>query len=215
MKKIVPSVTLILILASVIFGVITRNSFKDGFAGANFDSFTLVPMDVFNVSQQDIVDRLDTADTILKVRFTGERELAYLCTRSVVEVLETYKGAKSLVGNKIAIYEVPTWDPASHSCRNFIFFNLMIPGKEYYVFLYAKHYLTAYQDMIQYPEFRCASGDFAVLPVQDELVFLLDKNKVYTYGEIKDIPIFATTESEYQSIIKLKYEMIERYHVGS
>jgi hypothetical protein len=214
MKKIVTGILVAAIVSATALGIITRGSYVDGYANSmDFDSYRFYQRkEAYPFEEADVFDHLDAAYTILKVRFSGEREQAYLCTRSKVSVVSVYKGDDSLLNTDIIVYEMPYFGPYLHDCRNFALFNLMQNGLEYYVFLREKQYLAPYQERLGIREFR-SMGDFSIIDVNSTVPRSIDSSKDKTFADIKTIPFFSSSEAETRTIVAIKQRIVERYEL--
>lgn len=87
------------IVVSVILGIATRRSFRSAPTDVASLSDYRVEM-VSSESLEDINARLDNAEFVARIVFTGERIHSYQSMLSTVTVLEVYKGDQSYTGKR-------------------------------------------------------------------------------------------------------------------
>ena len=214
-------------LLSVILAVITRTNIHDNLSGNDYSSYTITGVQDACEKDQTVtlyIDklfrRLDPTAVIAKVRFTGTRNTMYESILSVVDVIEVYKGDNIYPGDRIAIYEDARVIRAKNT--NYLqveSINLMVPEKEYYVFVNPMNMKNS--RTIPYLEYtgECdwISNDMIWFPPYIYPLILNSHDVVVTskrslkYSDVQDYPFLANTNKGAKDLLEIYQAVIRRY----
>jgi hypothetical protein len=210
MKKIIYIAALIVSIGfAVIIGIMTRNSFDSLSEDLDYNQYTVWQSPVL-LNSEYIFSCIDQTDLIAKVIFTGRREQMYYASLSEAKILEVYKGDRGFNGEIINIYESGYFFSPAQLYRG-SFYNLMQEGKEYYVFLLKREYISSYQNTLNYFEYTQYPFEFSILAVENGPAICLNSNETYKYKDIAKYEFFYYDDREYKDVINMKTNIIKKY----
>lgn len=210
------AVTLVAIVFSVIFGVITRHSYK------SFDSYDEAIVETTDneftidyISYKKVKKQLDEISYafVIDVKKTQQ---TYQSTKTYGKVKEVIKGDKSYKGQNIAVYESCFMSYYNNSQQ--LYFRSMntlsIPmqvGKTYLVFADKINYDAAYAQTLECDEFRTDLDYFMYsFPLEMQIESITYKDGL-TFGEIKDKCYICYTQEGAEKLEKIKEKILEEY----
>lgn len=202
------------ILASVILGVATRRSFHSVPTDVASLSDYRVEM-VSSESLEDINARLDNAEFVARIVFTGERIHSYQSMLSTVTVLEVYKGDQSYTGKTMPMFEVNHFNAEYHYYRNFSYANLILPDREYLAF--CKIIENPYDK--ENPVRLGPANDLGLsvfrLDENSDVIFDVEKarNRELTYGDTLSSEFICFSQEQLDAVLRLKQKYLDKYGV--
>lgn len=209
-------ITLVAVVFSVIFGIITRHSYKtfDGYDEAIVETtdneFTIDYISYKKVKKQ--LDKISHA-FVIEVQKTQQ---TYQSTKTYGKVKEVIKGEESYKGQSIAIYE-PCFMSYYNSSQQLYFRSmnaLSIPmqvGKTYLVFADKINYDASYAQTLECDEFRADLDYFMYsFPLETKTESITYKDGL-TFGEIKDKSYICYTQEGAKKLEKIKEKILEEY----
>ena len=166
-----------------------------------------------NVKNETMVD-LDAASIIARVRFTGLRKPMNYCTLSKVTVVEVIKGDPALINREISLYEYNFfWSPQGRPSYSHDRVNLMLDGREYYVFMDKR--IQDVQHIEGLPEYIPVRR-MGILPVEItdtdriSMAALFGKNNL-TFQEVADCPLLFGNLEAFSDYEAFYISLVERY----
>ena len=189
---------LFVIVGSLIFGLIVRNSIKDTKyeeVKKEADKYLLNIMGQFDDSSEfdssakrdEIINR---SNLIVKGRFTGKRKFLSICTLSEFNITKQYKGSSN--SNSIYIYEpffcnvYKDSDDYTGVIFSFGGYGLMRESVEYVLFLNEEPEINGYEYMTDGNKgYTLTDNRFGKYPVN------------YTEGDLKVVPITPMDRKTY------------------
>lgn len=234
MGRAVSAISVILIVCSAVFGMLTKISYKDTDKTNNYDDYLLdrIDREVYEEEPEDVISESDSQDAFLanadvktewemelelfelidfiaKVRFTGERCQQHMSTLSTVDVIEVYEGDASLAGKQVDVFETNYFDP-SGKYRNIGPINLMQKGKEYYVFLMSCNYSPEYQEKLERLRFADYLLNCSVVPVNITNEEIIDPDTPnLTYGKVKHYDYLFFNENSRRNLAQVRENLLE------
>lgn len=202
------------IVVSVILGIATRRSFRSAPTDVASLSDYRVEM-VSSESLEDINARLDNAEFVARIVFTGERIHSYQSMLSTVTVLEVYKGDQSYTGKTMPMFEVNHFNAEYHYYRNFSYANLMLPDREYLAF--CKIIENPYDK--ENPVRLGPANDLGLsvfrLEENSDVIFDVEKarNRELTYGDTLSSEFICFSQEQLDAVLRLKQKYLDKYGV--
>lgn len=202
------------VLASVILGAATRRSFHSVPTDVAALSDYRVEM-ISSESPEDIKARLDNAEFVARVVFTGERIHSYQSMLSTVTVLEVYTGDPSYTGKTMPMFEVNHFNAEYHLYRNFSYANLMLPDREYLAF--CKVIENPYDK--ETPVRLAPANDLGLsvfrLEENSDVIFDAEKakNRELTYGDTLSSEFICFSREQLDGVLRLKQKYLDKYGV--
>lgn len=166
----------------------------------------------------EFFDYLDSADIIAKVKYGGERELAYQSCISKVNVIDVIKGDKDIIGTNIAMFEYNFFTVYNgiKLYENILPYNLMIPNEEYYVFVMDKGRKirnSFYLDEYTPPDGGIFPFIFPVnVNINDVYVIEESKDKVF-YNDVKKFKFVVNSYECLQQVSDIMLKIVNRYQL--
>lgn len=214
MRRVFFAFTSAAILASVILGIATRRSFHSVPTDVAALSDYRVEM-ISSESPEDIKARLDNAEFVARVVFTGERIHSYQSMLSTVTVLEVYTGDQSYTGKTMPMFEVNHFNAEYHLYRNFSYANLMLPDREYLAF--CKIIENPYDK--ETPVRLGPANDLGLsvfrLEENSDVIFDAEKakNRELTYGDTLSSEFICFSQEQLDGVLRLKQKYLDKYGV--
>lgn len=202
------------IVVSVILGIATRRSFRSAPTDVASLSDYRVEM-VSSESLEDINARLDNAEFVARIVFTGERIHSYQSMLSTVTVLEVYKGDQSYTGKTMPMFEVNHFNAEYHYYRNFSYANLILPDREYLAF--CKIIENPYDK--ENPVRLGPANDLGLsvfrLDENSDVIFDVEKarNRELTYGDTLSSEFICFSQEQLDAVLRLKQKYLDKYGV--
>ena len=202
------------IVVSVILGIATRRSFRSAPTDVASLSDYRVEM-VSSESLEDINARLDNAEFVARIVFTGERIHSYQSMLSTVTVLEVYKGDQSYTGKTMPMFEVNHFNAEYHYYRNFSYANLILPDREYLAF--CKIIENPYDK--ENPVRLGPANDLGLsvfrLEENSDVIFDVEKarNRELTYGDTLSSEFICFSQEQLDAVLRLKQKYLDKYGV--
>ncbi len=202
------------IVVSVILGIATRRSFRSAPTDVASLSDYRVEM-VSSESLEDINARLDNAEFVARIVFTGERIHSYQSMLSTVTVLEVYKGDQSYTGKTMPMFEVNHFNAEYHYYRNFSYANLILPDREYLAF--CKIIENPYDK--ENPVRLGPANDLGLsvfrLEENSDVIFDVEKarNRELTYGDTLSSEFICFSQKQLDAVLRLKQKYLDKYGV--
>lgn len=169
----------------------------------------------------NLFTELDQADIIVRAVYAGERVPMYQSTLSIVEVTRVIRGDADLVNKNIAVYEGNFYSVYNGKgyYRNFFTENLMIEGREYYLFLHEKNMVKQNEWNLKEYASVSLSGYCCLFPAtrRENDILALNEDDVKAgrvlFGSIENYS-YVVTSKEAMDQIQITYENImERYNL--
>lgn len=207
-------VSILAILLGVSVGYKTQKSYTNPLAeNRNFDEYAVAYRD-FNESVP-ILEIIESAHVIVKVRATGNREQKYNGALSLAEVEQVYVGDASLAGQTIGIYEENFfgYEDGRYLYVNRSIFNHMKKDREYYAILYKKEYTQLYQSKIGRLEFRKVPDMYSVIPAEMNEIQWCEPKENLMYRDVKGFDYICSSKSE-ALIVKENVNSVLEYIKG-
>ncbi len=208
MKKICLILSLFLIGGSAVLGILTKHSFTDHIQLNNVDNYIVrytpddsIPEEDFDSLIDTELEMLEHVNLIAKVKFTGQRVQKYECTLSTVDVLEVYRGDGTLKGKRINVYEL-NYFHSEGLYMNYTNLNLMKQGREYYVFMRKRDYMTEYQKKLKYFEYYGYLNYFSIIPVEKNMEHYFTPGKKLCWSAVKDYDYICFSQQRIDFLIK-------------
>lgn len=210
-------ISLSLILA-VVFGLITKNSYK------YFD-----PLDAVVLNTEDIVDevmcsridseiileQLKSADYVFIATVKGSENI-HEATKTTIYIDKVLKGDTASLNKTVYLYE-PNFiynlkgsDECNYYSLNHID-NLMQPDKQYLVFADRVDYSDSYQKTLDNYEYQ-VEIDFEIysFPLEGEIECIEPKDNM-TYADVKSYDYFCYTQEQKEILEEIRAEVFDRY----
>lgn len=209
-------VTLAAIIFAVVFGLITRNSYK------TFDSYDEAIVETTDneftidyISYKKVKKQLDKMSYAFVIE-VQKAQLTYQSTKTFGTVKEVIKGDESYKGQNIAIYE-PCFMSYYDQIQELYFRSmngLSIPmqtGKTYLVFAEKIDYAPEYAQTLECDEFKVDWDYFMYsFPLETEIECITYKDGL-TFGEIKNKSYICYTEQDAEKLEKIKNKVLKEY----
>lgn len=210
----------LLLAASVLAAAFTRASYTDFWKdGAGLEHYPVetaweaLGTDTLHACEE----RMEQAEFIARVRFTGERKLLHQCMLSTVTVEQVYRGDPALTGAAAELYEINWFDIYQNSqkvYRNLSPANLMTEEAPYLVFANRKM-----RDGTETGRARfrpCGRlGDISLFKLEENRDVPADadkvKNKALTYGDIRQNEFVFSSREALDAALQWKREILSRY----
>ncbi|NLA77575.1 MAG: hypothetical protein GX851_07105 [Clostridiales bacterium] len=153
-----------MLLASAVYGVNTKASYTNyitpetDFSGVTvFEKESELLSDGTASTIRTSKENLLSADIIVKVKFSGQREQVHFATKSMVSVTEVIKGDRLQVGESFYLFE-PSWFGYNPDEKNIYFMrfsrlNIMQKDSEYIVFANEIKYDEEYSKTLKVKEY--------------------------------------------------------------
>lgn len=217
--KISVSLICIFLLFAIIFGIITRFSYKD------IDYNELEP----NISPEythQIIDRLSTENVIhtaetMEAAFVvtvKESEMAHEITKTTVLVNKVIKGEAELENKEIVIYEPALIQYKDDSYTQLVLSrlgcsNIMQEGKQYLVFSDKVNYDKRYEKTLDMPEYIVNADKITLyaFPITKTKAEPLPSADPITYHDAADYEYFCYTAEDAEKLTKIKNAVLEHY----
>lgn len=210
-------ISLSLILA-VVFGLVTRNSYK------YFDPLDAVVENIEDVVEKVINSRVDsemvfeqlnTADYAFIVTVKSS-EFMYQATKTTVYIDKVLKGDTASLNKTVYLYEpnfiynIRGSDECYYYFLNYIN-NLMQPDKQYLVFADRVEYSDSYQKTLENYEYQ-VEVDFELysFPLEGEIKCIEPKGNM-TYADVKSYDYFCYTQEQKDILENIRAEVFDKY----
>lgn len=210
------AVTLVAIVFAVIFGIITRHSYK---VFDNYDEAIVETTDnqsrIDDINYKRIKRQLDKMKYAFVIEVT-KSEQTYQRTKTYGTVKKVVKGEQSYVGQDIAIYEACFMD--YYDQIDSLFFrsmnSLSIPmvvGKTYLVFGDKIDYAEEYTETLECDEFIVDWGYYMYSFPLDMKIESITYKDGLTYKEIKDKCYICYTQEGADKLEIIKEKILDEY----
>lgn len=220
--KICAAISSVAIIAAVIFGLITRNSY------INYDQnnavftppYPEIESAVFShITHENVLKEIEKEDFAFLVT-VKETEQIYEATKATVTVDKVVKGDSFDLNKEIIIYE-PNFmryglDGKTRKPLYFYYYvnyvnNIMQPGKQYLVFVNKVPYADAYEKTLTKSEYEVDSKiPLYSFPINTPVDYILDRNET-TYGKVKNYDYFCYTPEQRDTLENIRKAVLEKY----
>lgn len=212
MSKILRIIIVLLLSASVIFGIITRNSYVNEISDKNLQNNAIVSFlgVIDDDNSKESYDELLQSDIIIKAVALDEYASEKQATRCKLKVLDVYKGDITC-GEEINYYLSGFFSKKDDEIifRAFSVFNHMIPGKEYYVFAKKGQHGALYEEKVG-KTYVYSCVEISWFLTENTNPDILDENKKYTYPEIKNNEFNCFSVEQRNYINQFKQKLINK-----
>lgn len=220
--KICASVLSVAIIASVIFGIITRNSYinYDPDSAVVYSSNVDVGKAAFShISVENILQEVEKQDFAFLVT-VKENEQIYEATKTTAVVDKVIKGDSSDLNREIVIHE-PNFmcggvDYRTNESAYFYYSmnfvnNIMQPGKQYLVFVNKIPFVESFEKTLEKSEYDVKTEiPLYSFPVDTPVDYYLDRNET-TYGKVKNYDYFCYTPEQRDMLENVRKAVLEKY----
>lgn len=206
------------LIISVVFGIITRNSYKSGYDlndAELYVSHEAVSEVLQNLTAEKLLSELNGADSVFVVT-VEKNENIYEAIKSTAMVNRVIKGDESLLNSKIVIHQL-NFIACSQRSDNPVFnhrsciSNIMHEGRQYLVFADRLYYYDEFQKTLDYYEFGTNDPNRLIyyFPTDGKVDYL-----DYTpsrYGDIKNLDYLCFSKDNAQKFEELIDDMLNYY----
>ncbi len=212
MNKILKTIIALLLFASVVLGIITRNSYVNEVSDKNLQNNAKVSFagTINKDNSNRLYKELLQSDIIIKAVALDEYVFEKMATRCKLKIVDVYKGDVSS-GDEINYYLSGFFnkDDNKIAYRGYSVFNHMIPGKEYYVFANKGNHGALYEEIVgKTYVYTCVEVSWFLTENTDPEI--LDENKEYTYQEIKQNEFNCFSIEQRDFINRFKQKLISK-----
>lgn len=217
-NKLCLAVLIVALVFAVIFGAITRHSYK------SFDSYDEAIVETTNSGSKNTINALSykkVKKQLDKIKYAfvievKESEAAFYATKTYGTVKTVVKGDKDYEGKDIAVYETCYMDYNKN--LNTLYFqsmnNLNMPMKEgetYLVFATKIDYAKEYADTLSCDEFKTdVSYSMYSFPLDARVESVTYKEGI-TFGDIKNCSYICFDEQDADKLEKIKNMILSDY----
>lgn len=220
--KICAAISSVAIIAAVIFGLITRNSYinYDPDSAVVYSSDVDVEKAVFSyISVENVLKEVEKQDFAFLIT-VKENEQIYEATKTTAVVEKVIKGNPSDLNKEIIIHE-PNFmrDGVDYSTNEPAYFyysmnyanNIMQPGKQYLVFVNKIPFVEAFEKTLEKSEYDVKTElPLYSFPVDTPVDYYLDRNET-TYGKVKNYDYFCYTPEQRDILENTRKAVLEKY----
>ncbi len=205
------------LIIAIIFGIITRNSYKyldldNAVFAANSDYTEEI---VSKLNSQSIINQLDKANSAFVVTVKSSENIRQ-CTKTTVTVEKVIKGDDEVVNSDIVIYE-PNFIYYNKASKEPYYYwvnhlnNLMQIDEQYLVFANKMEYSDSYQNTLDNSEYLVNIGWLLYsFPIHNEIEYI-ECNEITDYGNVKTSDYFCYTEKQKNILEEIRIKVLEKY----
>lgn len=205
------------IIIAIIFGIITRSSYKyldlDNavfFANSDYSEEALS-----NLDSQKVLNQLSKANSVFVVKVKNSENI-HQCTKATVSVEKVIKGDNEVLNSDVVIYE-PNFIYYDKNSKEGNYFsvntlnNQMQPNKQYLVFANKKVYSDSYQNTLDHFEYL-VNIDWSLysFPINNEIDYI-QSNQITNYGNVKTYDYFCYTQKQRNILEEIRNNVLEKY----
>lgn len=209
------------LIFAVVFGLVTRSSYKyfdpnDAFV-RHIGELEEIVEEVIStrVNSERVLEQLESADYAFIVTVKSNEPI-HEATKTAVYIDKVIKGDTASLNKTVYIYE-PNFLFSSKGSDECLYYpmnkinNLMAPGKQYLVFAYRVDYSDSYQKLLENYEYQ-VELDFELysFPLEDEIKCIEPKGDM-TYADIKAYDYFCFTQEQKDILEEIRAEVFDLY----
>lgn len=211
------SVISVSLVVAVIFGVLTRSSYKHlDINNAVFsveEALELATQNINEFSSQNILSELENEQAVFVVTVTKSENI-YQCTKTTAIVDKVIKGDKAILNKSIVIYE-PNFIYYYHEQQHYYLANtlnnVMQVNKQYLLFVDKMKYTNAYQATLNNTEY-IVDIDLHLysFPINNPINYI-KADDVSTYRDVKSYDYFCYSEEQRSILEKITLDVLNAY----
>lgn len=219
LHKILLSVVAVSLAFAVIFGVVTRNSYKHYDADNAEVRLSHESTEVYikNITAESVIKQLNSANSVFAVT-VKESENIYQRTKTTVRVDRVIKGDESVLNSDVIIYEPNFFAGGSRHSDGYFYYstnsinNLMQTGKQYLVFTDEMKYSKSYQETLDTPEYAVNRAlTLYSFPLSGEISFFPSEDFLVPFKDIKSFDYICFSEYQKNVLDDIRKSVLDKY----
>ncbi len=216
-QKIIWTITAVIVLAAVVFGIITRLSYSNNLNSPEARDEATFSELVENVPKKktDILNNLMKSEIIVKAEATGEALSENDSLRFTLKVTEVYKGNVAL-GEEIYLYS-PNFFRCLRGEKELRVLQQSVvspvmQGKEYLIFAKEKEFDEIYSKTVKVRTFLYQNMRYPYFPVEEsEKYEIFDKPaSEYRFKDFKNSDYIFISEKQKDAVLELRKAAFEK-----
>lgn len=218
MKKLIIVISLIIVIASALFCMSTRQSYTN-ILSENQDK-SKCPVLNINFSEAGFdEDVFETADLVAKIKIVDNGKQMYECTYFKARVEKVYKGDIDLEKQEIGVFQDVYFSTLDKEDKTLYYinmdqFNMMQPNKEYYVVMYEKEFAQLYQENYGVRTFTFVPDNYSLIPVEMGGLHWFEKSDL-KYEDVREYPYISLTKSQSETLEKNVKQALKALGINS